>query len=122
MNFPSEFLIADVFRVFAIVLYGLTIGETASILKRYFRVIKETRRLLPWHVVGVSFVLLGFETEVVYENIMRLGSAATWYIPINLTLFLVAYVALVAVRMHMDRKVDLAREICPLVQDSKEFD
>lgn len=108
---------ADVLRVVILGLFGLTIGETLFIFRHYIRLIPSTRRLLPVHIVSISLALLGLEAEAVWQNVERLGDPLTWYIPINLVLFLLTYCSLVSVRVHVSRKGKAHRQIDSLLRD-----
>ena len=107
----------DALRYVIFGLFGFTIGETAWIVRQYFGVIVRTRRLLPTHVGLISVAFLGFETEAVYQNAKNFGDPATYYVPLNLTLFSLAYVALVMIRVHITRKRNAHTEIQSLLHE-----
>ena len=108
---------ADALRVVILLLFGLSIGETLYIFRNYLMVAASTRRLLPIHIAGISVALLGLQAEAVWQNIERWGDPFTWYIPVNLVLFVLTYVSLVSVRVHVSRKGKAHRHIDSLLKD-----
>lgn len=111
----------DAVRVLVLTMYGLTVGQTAWVIRSYLRIAVATRRLLPSHVLLVSVSLIGFETVAAWETTDQFGSGFTPYIPLNIALFGLALTALTMVRVHVNRKRDLTRQILPLVQDPNEM-
>lgn len=112
----------DVLRVVIFVLYGVTVGQTAWVLRAYFQTMRKTRRLLARHVVLVSIALLGFELVSAYRSIVNIGSGFSWLVPINLFLFSVTVLAMYDIGMHVTRKAKTHNEIRSLIDDPKETD
>lgn len=117
----DQLLIGDIVRVIIFVLFGLAIGETAWIWRKYVRLVRGTRRLLPLHVAGVSFSMLGLQTVAVWQNIRHIGDPPGVYVPINLVLFSLVYLSLLSMRLHITTKTDTQDSLKPLVIDPNEF-
>lgn len=92
---------ADFVRFVIFVLYGLTIGHVAWIIRKYA---KYTKRLLPRHITLVGVMFLVALTEVAWQNITRLGMPFTLYLPINLFIMAGSLISMRQMRTHLVRK------------------
>lgn len=81
----------DIVRCIAVLLYLVLVVQILRIAGHYY----QSRKVLP-HLPGAiaSHVYLngigvaGIATVAVYQNISRFGEPFTWYLPLNLALFL----------------------------------
>jgi hypothetical protein len=110
-------LFADLLRYAVLVLFGLTVGETGFILKKYGRIAKATRRLLPIHITGVTVGLLMLETYVAIKTIGYIGDPFSWLTPYNIVALSLIYASLVAVRKHVTPKAQLSKDMESLLED-----
>lgn len=97
--------VADILRVIVLVLFGVSLGETAWIVRIYFRIAAKTRALLPIHVflIGLATLLLEIEVAVVLVA-NRFGDPIAWYSPYNLVTFGLLWTALITIRRHVTHK------------------
>lgn len=89
---------ADYVRFLIFILYGLTIGHIAWIVRLYWGFGKS---LLPRHILTVGTMFILVLTEVVWQNATRVGQPYTHYIPINLFLVSGSLYAMVNMRQHI---------------------
>jgi hypothetical protein len=91
----------DYVRFVIFVLYGLTVGHVAWIVKIHA---KYARRLLPRHisVVGVAFLMA--LTEVVWQNARRVGEDYSHYVTINLIIMSFSLFAMRDMRRFLHSK------------------
>lgn len=108
---------ANILRTLVLLLYGLTLGETGFIFRKYFRIAKATRRLLPIHIVGITTGLMMLETYVAIKTIGYFGDTFSWLTPYNIVALGLVYASLVAVRKHVTPKAHLHDEMESLLDD-----
>lgn len=111
-------LFANSLRVVVLILFGLTMGETALIFRKYLKVARRIQRLLPVHVAVISLGLMMLEFYVAFTTATRgIGQPFSWLIIYNIVSFVLVYTALVIIRTHVNRKVAFSDEISSLLED-----
>lgn len=90
--------VSDVARVVIFVLFGLTCGQVAWIIRQYAL---HAKRLLPRHISTVGVVFLLTLGEAAVQNITRLGDPFTAYVPVNLFIMAASLAAMRNMRRHL---------------------
>lgn len=110
--------VADVLRIIVVILFGLTLGETAAIFRSYFKVAAKIRRLLPLHIIGISVGLLMLEFYVAFITVTeRMGTSFSWLAVYSLVALALVYAALLAIRKHVTPKAQVSRDMESLLED-----
>ncbi len=107
----------DVVRVVVLLLWAGCLGESLWTFRRYRKVIKRTRRLLPWHVTTVSLATLGTQSLVTWVVVDKSGDPPHWFSALALLFLGLGYASLILIRLHVERKADTHVQIVSLLRE-----
>lgn len=111
---------ADAIRVLILLLFGLSVGEAGWILRKYYQVAVDTRRLLATHVTAISASLLLLEFHVAYSVTRQFGDSLNWLLILDLLACVGVYASLILIKLHTRTKPKKKNQVKSLLEDPNE--
>lgn len=103
----SIILAADIARILVFVLFGLSVGLTAWIIRLYYL---GVGKLLPRHILSVGIVFILALVEGAWRAATRVGEHPEGWVLYNLIVMGGAYYALRLMTKHLKKRYPIEKE------------